>query len=169
MARLLVATTAALALGAGSAHAATVEVRLEYLRVLPVYVAAPGEANDVVVSRVNDRTLRIADPGASISAGDGCRLVDSHTADCTIPDTEVGFARVDAGDRDDTVRATGTTVPNGAGLYANGGPGHDVLMAGGTSGPGNLVSDGDTTGVDVDADELDGGGGRLSYLNRSAP
>lgn len=187
MARLLAAAAVMLALtSAAAASAATVEVKLVVLGDAPVYVAAPGEKNDVLVSRIDERTQRIADPGASITAGRGCTLVDEHTAECRTARETMYYATVSTGDGDDTIRAAGETLTTAARIFANGGPGNDVLLGGpgedglnggggghdvlnSGGGGGDTLTDGDSTGVDVDADEMDAGGGTISYVNRTAP
>jgi hypothetical protein len=200
--RLLLAGTAAafgLGLGSGSALAATAEVRQAATRAEAVYTAAPGERNDVLVSHVDDYTLRIADAGAAIVPGAGCRAVDAHTVECGNPAGSPGApyvytARVLAGDGDDVVRSSkafvagiaGPTALRGPQLAADGGAGSDLLegsasgdeLDGGGGGHDTLIgngnndtlTDGDATGA-ADADELDGGGDldTLSYATRTAP
>lgn len=183
----------------GSALASTVEVKEGTNRTEAVYAAAPGEKNDVLVSHVDDYTLRIADPGATIAPGAGCRSIDAHTAECSNPDGSSRFsylyaARVLTGDGDDLVRSSKDVVPGIAGPTAlrgpqilvdagagddrlEGGANGDELNGGGGGhdtliGGGNndLLIDGDTTGA-ADSDELDGGDDRdtISYAGRTAP
>ena len=148
------------------------------------YRAAPGEANRVVLTKVDDFTIRVDDPGAAITAGQGCRTLDAHSAECTVaglPDTNgLIAANVFAGDLDDTVES------RGPGLSGNGGPGDDRLesssiVAGSLDGGGgrdtllggtnrDTLTDGDTSGA-ADADVLDGARRRRdhSYASRIAP
>lgn len=182
----------------GTALAATAEVREGTNRMEAVYTAAPGERNDVLVSHVDDYTLRIADPGAVIAPGAGCRAVDQHTVECANPDGSSRFsylyaARVLAGDGDDVVRSSKDVVPGIAGptalrgpqIIADGGSGSDRLEGGASgdelnggggghdvlNGGGNNdeLTDGDTTGA-ADSDEIDGGEERdtISYEARTA-
>jgi Ca2+-binding RTX toxin-like protein len=149
------------------------------------YDAAPGEANRVLVTRVTDHVIRIADSGAEIRVGQGCRSLDPHTAECASPGSNGQgpnwflTARVRAGDGADEIRSAGV------GLDADGGPGDDVIEAGtvvasrldGGGGRDRLIggdnadtlSDGDTSGA-ADVDVLDGRGDRdtVSYAGRTA-
>jgi hypothetical protein len=167
------------------AHAANVEVRTGDNGGEAYYVAGAGERNDILFSAVDDFTLRVADSGATITVGAGCRTIDEHTAECHYgPVTEgvpyLGGARVLAGDMDDVIRSSHERVPgivgptslSGPGIIGNGGPGDDLLIGsddsgdeldggGGTDrlfGFGNtdLLTDGDQSGAG-DADYLDGG------------
>jgi hypothetical protein len=178
--------------GAGTASAATVSTAPDPGPgggELATYVAAPGEANDLSVSQVDDYTLRVTDLGAVIVAGDNCTSIDAHAADCSSPMEQhrryLYAIAVAAGDGDDRVESAGD---HGPGLrVADGGPGDDellgsldkgdVLDGGGghdtLRGRGNsdTLADGDTSGA-ADADVLDGGGDNLdtvSYANRTAP
>ncbi len=94
------------------------------------YVAEPGEVNDLMVVTVEERRVRITDPGAVITASGGCRAVDAHAAICR------GYyfsARLDLGDLDD--RAISPARPGqDMELAVNGGPGDDVIQAGGVGG-----------------------------------
>src|SRR3712207_3279913 len=129
MARLFPAAIAALALGAAApAHAATVEVVAGGFYDEAVSTAGAGEKKDVLVSRRDPNVLRISDLGATITAGSGCELIDEHTAECKSSRANFYFARVRAGDGDDTVRASSGTVASVAGIRANGGPGNDTLV-----------------------------------------
>jgi Ca2+-binding RTX toxin-like protein len=87
------------------------------------YRAASGQANRVTIARVDDRTIRVADSGATIVPGAGCRTLDSHTALCTAA-APLGDVRVEAADGDDVVTA------EGARLDADGGPGDDRIAGG---------------------------------------
>jgi hypothetical protein len=143
-------------MAAGPASAAQVEVRSgDEFRSSISYEAAPGERNDLLLSSVDDYTVRVADPGATITPGPGCRAIDAHTAECsTSSEPTQPFlytAHVAAGDMDDVVRSShervagisGSTALSGPGIVADGGPGDDMLV-----------------GSTIIADELDGGGGR---------
>ncbi|HEX8645706.1 MAG TPA: hypothetical protein VF715_02320 [Thermoleophilaceae bacterium] len=122
--RLFVTVIGSLACAAlaGSAGAASVRVFEEGQNKGPPlryasYQAAPGEVNDVTVTRSAERVV-FSDPGATIEPGSGCSRLDDHSAACT----PVG-ARVFAGDMDDRVA--------GAGL-ARGGAGDDLVTGSGT-------------------------------------
>jgi hypothetical protein len=68
------------------AAAATVTVRvdLDNQDVAAVrYRAAAGERNRVSGRQVDDRTVRIIDPGAVVEGLGACRSIDPYTADCT--------------------------------------------------------------------------------------
>jgi Ca2+-binding RTX toxin-like protein len=174
----------------GVASAATVTARPsdrdpDY-ETLAYYDAAPGERNDVLVTRIDDHRIRVTDAGATITAGAGCRSVDAHTADCANEGPSPGAPRwfltavVQAGDLDDTVRSTGV------GLRADGGAGDDMLavdagiaseldrgggrdhLVGGSNG--DTLIDGDTSGA-ADSDTLEGrgGGDTVSYAGRTNP
>lgn len=151
-----------------------------------VYVAAAGERNDVALVSF-ERTMRIADAGAVISASGACRAIDAHTAACP---GDVFRVRIKVGDLDDRVIPgkefdTNVTVDGGPGNDVlmgvdrhfaadrlNGGGGQDQLY--GRGGPDGLT-DGDRDGAGADAapgpDLLDGGGGydTLSYARRTEP
>jgi hypothetical protein len=149
------------------------------------YDAAPGEANRVTVTGISDYAIRIADSGAEIRVGDGCRAVDPHTAECASPGSNAAgpnwflTAVVHTGNGDDEVRS------DGVGLDAHGGPGDDLLevdanvgssldggggrdhLVGGANS--DTLTDGDTSGA-ANGDVLDGRGDRdtVSYAGRSA-
>jgi Ca2+-binding RTX toxin-like protein len=85
-----------------------------------VYEAAAGEQNDVQLDAVAaSGTVTVHDATATVTAGQGCTAVDSHTATCS------GFTDswlvVSLGDLDDRVIVTGWA------LAAYGGPGDDTL------------------------------------------
>src|SRR4051794_37915676 len=85
------------------------------------YWAAPGEVNRVVLDQVDGMTIRVADAGAVISPGRGCRALDAHAAQCSVAGMR-GYngligANVRAGDMDDIVDS------RGPGLSGSGGPG----------------------------------------------
>lgn len=158
-----------------SAGAATVSIRqsTKPSALFPkelVYTAAPGELNRTVVQTAYAGSpWTVSDPGAVIEPGEGCRTVDAHTATCTATPTWPGSFEVlmlaDAalGDGDDEVRLVQPDSGGRFQLFADGGPGNDVLIVergGGElrGGPGDdrllsLSAPGDSTA-------LDGGGGR---------
>ena len=143
------------------------------------YIADPGEPNRVTASHTDEETIVIEDPGAAIEAGDRCKSVDAHTVSCTS-----GALRqvvVAAGDGADTVTIRGIRgrVNGGSGDDAltagalgsvlNGGGGHDRLIGGAFE---DRLTDGDGVGgAPIDADVLEGGGGKdtVSYRLRNAP
>ncbi|MFL5895969.1 MAG: calcium-binding protein [Thermoleophilaceae bacterium] len=145
------------------------------------YTAAPGEANDVMVSQTGS-TVTIHDGGADIAPGSGCAGRSPHEVACDEScygclSTYVSI-RLDLDDGDD--RASGTV-----GFDAKGGPGDDRLFSqAGTLGGGggrdvlvggdgaNVLADGDGVGgAPVDRDVIDGGGGTdvVSYAGRRTP
>ena len=75
------------------------------------YRAAPGEVNRVLLDEVDGMTIRVADTGAVIAPGRGCRALDAHAAQCSVAGMR-GYngliaANVRAGDMDDTVDSRG--------------------------------------------------------------
>ena len=173
---------------AGPAFASEVEVRPGPASEGPwaglLYRAAPGEANRVLLVTVDDATIDVSDPGASIAPGRGCRAVDAHLVRCSTAafPGRLGLigADVRAGDMDDVVET------RGPGLSADGGPGddrlevasdvrgvldggggRDTLLGGANS---DVLIDGDASGA-ADADILDGreGGAEVSYAARTEP
>src|SRR3954470_14378482 len=70
------------------------------------YTAAPGERNDVTVTRPGGAVL-VHDAGAPVS---GCQAIDAHTAQCSPPPSEPILVRVLLGDGDDVARSTGANV-----------------------------------------------------------
>lgn len=151
------------------------------------YVAASGEANDVLVAYAADaKSVTVTDPGATVTASGSCVSVDAHTARCTArPKTQNDLlrgTRVELGDSDDGVATTPASI---GGVDADGGPGDDRLEGG--AGPDELhggggtdtllgrgdvdvLDDGDMPGA-AGADVLDGGAGAydtLSYDGRMA-
>jgi hypothetical protein len=131
-----------------------------------VYTAAAGEANDVTVSHLDAKRIRVTDPGA----------VDAHTAVCTGPGDDLTYAIVETLDLDDTIRSQGNAppVPDPA-LVALGGDGADKLFGGAVGdeldggagrdeidgGDGaDVLNDGDADTLDPVADVLDGGPGK---------
>ena len=98
------------------------------------YTAAPGERNDVTVTRPGPGLAQIHDAGAPVQ---GCLRVDDHTALCGAPASESFTIQVNLGDGDDAAHATGAYVDGGPGNdtltgeqgVLTGGPGSDVLTA----------------------------------------
>jgi hypothetical protein len=97
-----------------------------------IYTAAPGEVNDVSVTFSDGRYV-IADPGATIEPGSGCRITDGgHRAECEAQ--EVIGARIELGDLDDRVSISLPPVlerrPDFLTAIADGGDGADRLQGG---------------------------------------
>lgn len=194
-----------IALVPGSASAATVSVRVigggpseggvkEQIHggAVVEFVGSPGESNDVEISG-RDGPHRFRDV-VPIQAGEGCRQVDEHTAECS-----GGYVRTFLGDGDDRARCAQRLciVHGGPGddvievvpdaiLEAQGGQGDDVVRGGDRpdqllGGPGADVLEGGAggdhmVGDDADApfspDRMAGGGGRgdvVSYEGRHEP
>jgi hypothetical protein len=147
------------------------------------YRAAPGEANHVLLTTVDELTVRVTDPNAVITVGRACRSIDAHTAECSVAGLGLNGligAQVEAGDLNDVVES------RGPGLSANGGRGDDLLesssiaagilnggggrdtLLGGTNR--DTLIDGDAGGA-ADSDVLDGReqGAIVSYASRTAP
>jgi RTX calcium-binding nonapeptide repeat (4 copies) len=136
-----------------------------------VYTAAPGELNRTLVQAAyGGSPWTVSDPGAAIVPGAGCTAVDAHTATCTVALTLEGalpsvlmLADAALGDGDDEIRLAQPDAGGRFALFADGGPGNDVLnveQGGGElhGGPGNdrLLSR-SAFGI---SNVLDGGGGR---------
>lgn len=142
-----------LLLGVRAAEAATVELRLvSDGRTEPgedrvLYVAAPGEANELSV-RSTPEAVEFRD-AVPIVPGAGCERLDEQAAICRVPEvnpTESAVRRmvfIDLEDGDDMASVTGAAS-------LRGGPGDDRL----TGGPANDVLDGGPGG-----DALIGGAG----------
>ena len=150
------------------------------------YIAAAGERNDVTVSAAFDsaqNVVTVHDDAAAVELGEGCARVDDHTARCS--ESHITLIEVRLGDENDELHEG---VPdNPVRVRAFGGPGNDLLMAGGEldggggrdviiGGPGgDVISDGDLSGAAGELgpgpDVLDGGGGRnlIDYSRRTAP
>ncbi|MDQ3742614.1 MAG: hypothetical protein M3389_16915, partial [Actinomycetota bacterium] len=102
---------------ASPSSAATVQITFDTVnnewRVL--YEAAPGERNDVRVRNTGDYSIRVSDPAVPVAAGERCRAVDEHTAECSVPSDAPyqGFSRylsvalVRTGDGNDVARVDG--------------------------------------------------------------
>ena len=93
------------------------------------YVASPGEANRLTVTR-DGRALILADPAAAVAAEAPCRVLDAHTASCDGgKPTPLGAdsVSVQLGDGDDAV-----TIAPGVRIVTSlfGQAGDDVLAGG---------------------------------------
>jgi hypothetical protein len=64
------------------------------------YVAAPGEVNNVTIASTAD-SYYVSDPGATLKAQYGCKLIDAHSASC--PSNYVRSLYVKTADLDDTI------------------------------------------------------------------
>jgi Ca2+-binding RTX toxin-like protein len=176
---------------AGHASAATVSVGPSHDSGLDavIYVAAPGETNDVTIEEDGaSGDLVIVDEGATINVGPGCTSVAPDEATCTYSharfevrlddgnDTvavgDAGFedAVLEGGEGNDEIRAAG-----GDFSFANleGGPGNDMLRGGRGSdridgGPGaDFMSGGDSTScgtAGICSEDID----TVTYANRTA-
>jgi hypothetical protein len=191
-AALLAASAAAITL-AGAADAAAAMLSAAAApgnprQTVASYVAAAGEANRVVVTRLDDYAVQVSDPGAVIAPGENCIAVDPHTARCSIPAAGPGrppfmqLARVELGDGGDSAEVLPDSKPvaldadGGAGDdrltgalladHLNGGGGRDELQGNGGD---DALDDGDTT-TTADGDVMSGGDGTdsVSYAARTA-
>jgi hypothetical protein len=182
---------------AAPASAATVSVSFDTGTPEAVYVADPGQRNDVTATQPTDFTVRVHEEAAPLTPGEGCTAIDDRTVECEGPhDPELRGSlhrvHVLAGDMDDIVRSIGEPHPGLVGpmsvtspdLVADGGPGDDMLIGGDRfdrlnggggrdtllgMGQTDFLDDGDTTGA-ADADVLDGGDHDdvLTYAGRTA-
>jgi serralysin len=98
----------ALAFPTGVGLAATATVSSNSNEVL--YVASPGESNAVVLT-ADGLTVRISDPGATISAGAGC-VLDGADALCQV-DVAFWDVFVDLGDGDDSANLSSAATAIG--------------------------------------------------------
>src|SRR5919112_6715349 len=90
------------------------------------YRASPGEVNQLLLTSVDDMTVRVSDPGAVILPGRGCVAIDAHTAECSVAGSGANGligAVVEAGDMNDVIESRGPR------LSANGGAGDDPARA----------------------------------------
>jgi hypothetical protein len=113
------------------------------------YSAAPGELNDVEVSRVG-LEIHVRDASAPVTAGSLCRQVDEHTVGCPDQDRYIYVRLGDGGDR------LLTRISN---VSASGEAGDDELT--GSTGP-DRIDGGDGTDLIVGRegdDSLEGGAG----------
>src|SRR3954451_13165091 len=97
---------------AAPASAGTVAVGSEHGRLEAVYVAGPGQRNDVTATRPTDYTVRIHDEAATLTPGDGCKSLDERTVECESPAApeprqSLEVVHVLAGGMDDVVRSVG--------------------------------------------------------------
>lgn len=143
-----------------------------------VYVAAPGEINDLTAHyAVDARSVTVTDPLAVIRVMGSCASLSAHSAVCTAPDPPPYLAgpylqavRALLGDMNDRAITTRTGPYVIGGIDAFGGPGDDVLTGGDG---GDMLTDGDRDGAAArlgpDADMLAGGPGldKLSYSQRT--
>jgi hypothetical protein len=168
MKRTLAVVALMLAAPAG-ADAATVEVApwpdgTTILR----YQAATGESNRLtLVTRLESRRIRIADPGAAIEAGDRCTAIDAHNVKCRPPSRPAWAAlpeqaAVRLGDGDDVLQAdrAGPIFYSAPGFVAHGGVGDDVL-----EGPDEVT----TLNGGGGRDRLIGGGGLTTFVDGDDP
>jgi len=129
MTRPLLAAAAALALAPAAVHGATVSSVTSCADEGKIcgsnidFSAAPGEVNDVAVSRDSSGAFVLRDSVATITRADGCELTDSHTARC-VPASGpaggmLGFVRASLGDGDDALTATTGDVSVDGGLGAD--------------------------------------------------
>jgi hypothetical protein len=82
------------------------------------YTAAPGEVNDLTITRPAPGVLEFHDPGAPVS---GCAAIDAHTVRCPSgTGSDSTFVSADLGDGDDTFHGSGSV---------DGGPGSDLLVS----------------------------------------
>jgi hypothetical protein len=187
LSRTLLLAAATLAILPAAAHAATVKVVAELPDLGPWggvdYRAAPGESNRLELFKVDDTTIRVVDPGATITPGAGCTTTDTHTVVCSATGFDTNgliSSNVLLGDMNDTANShtIGLTADGGPGDdrlessspvagTLNGGGGHDTLLGGTNQ---DTLIDGDTSGA-ADSDVLDGrvSGAVVSYENRTAP
>ena len=179
--RALLAATVLLVMAA-PAGAATVEIRGDVSAAIR-YVAGPGERNALRIAGIEGswpEAYTVEDPGAVITAGEGCVAVDPHLAVCVSASGALYHLQVRLGDGDDLLAPGGFEL-----LRADGGPGADRLWGGtwddelvGGGGADELhggegddvLADGDAPGA-LDADVLDGGEGadEISYAGRATP
>src|SRR3954447_11114672 len=129
------------------AHAGHIEVVDEMEPHDPPYahfVADPGEANRITVTRSGD-VLRLRDDGAPLRVGAGCERTSSNEASCRA----TSAVEADLGDGDDTFFTAERAL-------VSGGDGDDTITAGDTrgGGPGD-----DTLTGGPRRDDLGGGGG----------
>ncbi len=172
MLRFLAPLTIVLALATpGLAAAGVAQTRIEYdvFGDFPAshvqYFAAPGERNVVTVDRLGPGEWGIRDTGATMTARDGCVVVNAHAVRCTAITTTMGSAEVATGDGADVV----TIDPQLTGVVG-GGAGNDVL-----TGAGRLAGEAGedtitTNGLLVKrGNDLLGGSGRDTLRGGSAP
>jgi hypothetical protein len=155
----LIVAMAAAGVPAGAASAASVRLVDDkgcHFRCAtsPHFSAAADEVNDVTLESHDgaegDVDVILRDAGSTLSAGYGCRAVDSHTVDCNVPEgVAVAVPQIRLGDGDDRLDASGYASST-YGVEAYGGSGTDSIAGG----PGNDYIHGGP-----DADVLDGADG----------
>jgi Ca2+-binding RTX toxin-like protein len=172
---IAVAIAALMAAFAAQADAATVNLSDDGIL---TYAAAPGEANNAVVTRVPG-AFRVTDLGAPVNAGVNCQ---QSGAAVTCPSGGVRRIQAFTFDRDDQVRllmavAPPTIADGGSGndfvegsqtadiLF--GGPGRDTLIAHGGADQVFGGADADLVSGDQGADRIDGGSGRDRFFGGS--
>jgi Ca2+-binding RTX toxin-like protein len=155
---VLVAGNAAVTTSTAIASTATVQPSSQDpVRDAVVYIAEPGETNDVTMTEASGPSgLQIVDSGATITAGAGCTSIAPDTVTCSFDDR---YVEVRLGDGNDTASLADTVLWN---ALLMGGAGNDEITAAGGEpsfarlfgGPGNDVLRGGD-GSDV----IDGGAG----------
>lgn len=137
------------------------------------YSAAPGERNDVTMSRPSGyEVVEIRDDGAFVIAGSGCTALDPHAARCAVAGVESLGAWLLLRDGDDTAVIDSGNATGGAGddrLSTNGGflaggPGSDELTA--TETTGVTFVDGDGAEPARDRYVGNSGGDSVDYRGR---
>lgn len=168
---LVITSTSAMLLLAGTAQASTVNIPrvtyctdtgtscryMDYSYGHELQVAgAPGERNRITVRRDGDSVL-VADTGAPLIAGAGCAAVTSLVARCALTMPLVGY-RIEGGDQDDELTIDGALKPIfaiGPVRFLSGGAGADRITAG---------ADDDTIAGGPGEDRMSGGGGDDSFF-----
>lgn len=128
---LAVAPALILALTAGSASAATVELGPFGVSDQEVrFTATPGEANEVELTlAVDRRSATITDTAATLTPGAGCIAESTHRVRCVRTlYSSISSADVALGDGDDTVRVRAPQSGTAFGrIRVRGGAGNDTL------------------------------------------
>jgi RTX calcium-binding nonapeptide repeat (4 copies) len=150
-ARALTVCLAALGLGVGEAHAATVSLvpntEIGHVSFTLRYVAAPGEANRLTaVESPDGRVWTFRDAGATVQPGANCAAGGDRSIACTAPATVAAaltsYVVVDLGDQDDV--ADVSAAHSGVGdLLAGAGNDHLRVRSGfvnASMGPGDDVA-----------------------------
>ena len=128
---------AALLVAAPGADAATVAIQETLVRGMfvreMVFVAAPGERNNVVlaaeVGTSGDAVLTVSDSGTALTPGNLCQAISARVVQCRDFASASFFVRVDLGDMDDELNGTGSVgLPVVSRVVANGGAGRDRLV-----------------------------------------
>jgi hypothetical protein len=95
------------------------------------YDAAAGEANQLVITVSEDhKSATVTDPGATITAGQDCKLDTPNQATCKATGGDgagIWDIRANLGDQNDTATITGE---QGGTYFGNGGAGDDELLGG---------------------------------------